>query len=58
MDNPQLECANEGAFSFRFVPVYHRKNGLATGFAGFFFPFSRVNLYNLESFPLLKNPIL
>jgi len=47
-----------GVFFFAFVSVYHTKTPLATGFALFFFQIDRVILYNLESFPLLKHPIL
>jgi hypothetical protein len=53
-----LKYVNHCNISSCFVPVYHRKNPHATGFAGFFFEITGVNLYNLASFPLLKYPIL
>ena len=55
---PESKYINYAAFSLYFVSVYHRKTALATGFPVFFFQNRRVNLYNLESFPLLKHPIL
>ena len=58
LDNPQLKYAKIRAFSLCFVPVYHRKNPHATVFAGIIFKKYRANLYNLESFPLLKYTIL
>ena len=53
-----MKSVNTNFLHYCFASVYHRKCPVATSFQGFFPNFPCEILYNLESFPLLIQPIL